>query len=102
MADDLGDADVGCYGRPDIRTPSIDGIAARGVRFLQGYANSAVCSATRTGLITGCYQYRLPVGLEEPISLRRDVGLPPEHPSLPSLLKRVGKATVLVAARVET
>ena len=62
MADDLGYADVGCYGRPDIKTPHIDGIAARGVRFLQGYANSAVCSATRTGLITGRYQYRLPVG----------------------------------------
>ena len=96
MADDLGYADVGCYGRPDIRTPHIDGIAARGVRFLQGYANSAVCSATRTGLITGRYQYRLPVGLEEPISLGRDVGLPPEHPTLPSLLKRAGYSTALV------
>ena len=72
MADDLGYADVGCYGRPDIKTPCIDGIAARGVRFLQGYANSAVCSATRTGLITGRYQYRLLMGLEEPISLNRE------------------------------
>ena len=96
MADDLGYGDVGCYGRLDIRTPHIDGIAARGVRFLQGYANSAVCSATRTGLITGRYQYRLPVGLEEPISLGRDVGLPPEHPTLPSLLKAAGYGTALV------
>jgi len=96
MADDLGYADVGCYGRPDIKTPHVDGIAARGVRFLQGYANSAVCSATRTGLITGRYQYRLPVGLEEPISLGRDVGLPPDHPTLPSLLKKVGYSTALV------
>ena len=96
MADDLGYADVGCYGRPDIKTPHIDAIAARGVRLLQGYANSAVCSATRTGLITGRYQYRLPVGLEEPISLNRDVGLPPDHPTLPSLLKKAGYATALV------
>ncbi len=96
MADDLGYADVGCYGRPDIRTPHIDGIAARGVRFLQAYANSAVCSATRTALITGRYQYRLPVGLEEPISLGRDVGLPPEHPTLPSLLKKIGYETALL------
>lgn len=96
MADDLGYADVGCYGRADIRTPNIDAIAASGVRFLQGYANSAVCSATRTGLITGRYQYRLPVGLEEPISLGRDVGLPPDHPTLPSLLKKAGYATALV------
>src|SRR5712692_4287216 len=63
MADDLGYADVSCYGRPDFSTPNIDRIAAKGVRFLQAYANSAVCSATRTALITGRYQYRLPLGL---------------------------------------
>src|SRR5262249_38882604 len=70
MADDLGYADVSCYGRPDICTPNIDSLAANGVRFLQAYANSAVCSATRTALITGRYQYRLPVGLEEPLRER--------------------------------
>ena len=48
LADDLGYADVSCYGRPDLSTPNIDRIAAEGVRFLQAYANSAVCSATRT------------------------------------------------------
>ena len=62
MADDLGYADVGCYGRPELSTPNIDRIAARGVRLTQGYANSAVCSATRLALITGRYQYRLPLG----------------------------------------
>jgi arylsulfatase A-like enzyme len=95
MADDLGYADVSCYGRPDFSTPNIDRIAANGVRFLQGYANSAVCSATRTALITGRYQYRLPLGLEEPLTVR-DVGLPPAHPTLPSLLKRAGYGTTLV------
>ena len=59
LADDLGFADVSCYGRPDLSTPNIDHIAANGVRFLQAYANSAVCTATRTALITGRYQYRL-------------------------------------------
>jgi len=96
MADDLGYADVSCYGRPDIKTPNIDRIAARGVRFLQGYANSAVCSATRTGLITGRYQYRLRVGLDEPLAANTGVGLPPEHPTLPSLLKRAGYGTTLI------
>jgi arylsulfatase A-like enzyme len=95
MADDLGYADVSCYGRPDLSTPNIDRMAAKGVRFLQAYANSAVCSATRTGLITGRYQYRLPLGLEEPLT-GRDVGLPPEHPTLPSLLKKAGYGTTLV------
>jgi arylsulfatase A-like enzyme len=95
MADDLGYADVSCCGRPDIVTPNIDGLAAKGTRFLQAYANSAVCSATRTALITGRYQYRLPIGLEEPLA-GRDVGLPPDQPTLPLLLKKAGYQTALV------
>jgi hypothetical protein len=70
--------------RTSIRSPP-------SVRFLQGDANSAVCSATRTGLITGRDQYRLRVGLEERLPAGRDdIGLPPEHPTLPSLLKKTG------------
>src|SRR5216117_1063206 len=68
LADDMGYADVACYGRPDLRTPNVDRLAANGVRFLQAYANSAVCTATRVALITGRYQYRLPIGLEEPLA----------------------------------
>jgi arylsulfatase A-like enzyme len=99
LADDLGYADLSCYGRREYRTPNIDRVAAEGVRFTQAYANSAVCSATRTALITGQYQYRLPVGLEEPmngLAQRRNIGLPPEHPTLPSLLKKAGYGTTLV------
>ena len=98
MADDLGYADLSCYGRTDYRTPNIDRLAVGGMRFLQAYANSAVCSATRTALITGRYQYRLPVGLEEPISenSKPNQGLPPSHPTLPSLLKKAGYGTALV------
>jgi arylsulfatase A-like enzyme len=97
LADDMGYADVACYGRPDVRTPNIDRLAANGVRLLQAYANSAVCTATRVGLITGRYQYRLRVGLEEPLGTDvPDVGLPPEHPTLPSMLKKAGYGTTLV------
>ena len=97
MADDLGYADLSCYGRREYRTPNIDRIAAGGVKFKQAYANSAVCSATRTALITGRYQYRLPVGLEEPIAATsRNVGLPPQHPTLPSLLRSAGYGTTLI------
>lgn len=53
MADDLGYADVSCYGRPDFSTPNIDRLAGEGLRFVQAYANSAVCSASRVALITG-------------------------------------------------
>jgi arylsulfatase A-like enzyme len=95
MADDLGYADLSCYGRRDYETPVLDGLAMQGMRFTHGYANSAVCSATRVGLITGRYQYRLRVGLDEPLSTP-GVGLPPEHPTLPSLLRASGYHTALI------
>jgi arylsulfatase A-like enzyme len=98
LADDMGYADIACYGRPDLATPNIDRIAAQGTRFTQAYANSPVCTASRVAIITGRYQMRLPVGLEEPISARTDrrVGLPPEHPTLPSLLRQAGYGTTLI------
>src|SRR5215467_4535998 len=98
MADDLGYADVSCYGQRNYTTPNIDRLATEGLKFTQGYANSPVCSATRTALITGRYQYRLPVGLEEPIGplTPKDIGLSPSHPALPSLLKKIGYGTSLV------
>ena len=95
MADDLGYADVSCYGRRDYQTPNIDLIAQNGMRFWQAYSNSPVCSATRTAVITGRYQYRLPVGLEEPLTWRK-VGLPISHPTLPGLLRQNGYQTALV------
>jgi arylsulfatase A-like enzyme len=99
IADDLGYADVSCYGRREYATPNIDRIAAAGMRFLQAYANSAVCSASRTAIITGRYQDRLSVGLEEPLATRDDgmiVGLPPGLPTLPAQLKKAGYTTALV------
>lgn len=98
MADDLGYADVSCYGQLDYTTPHIDRLASEGLKFTHGYANSPVCSATRTALATGRYQQRLPVGLEEPInaSTPKHIGLPPDHPTLPSLLKKAGYGTALI------
>jgi len=96
LADDLGYGDLSIYGQTDFQTPHIDQLAKQGLRFTQAYANSAVCSATRFGLITGRYQYRLRGGLEEPIAGASDtVGLPPSHPTLPSLLKKAGYNTAL-------
>ncbi|MFT4240701.1 MAG: sulfatase-like hydrolase/transferase [Acidovorax sp.] len=98
LADDLGWADLGVYGATDFATPHLDRLAAQGARFTQAYANSAVCSATRFALITGRYQYRLRGGLEEPIagSNTQGLGLPPEHPTLPSLLRDAGYDTALI------
>ena len=64
----------------------------KALRFTQGYANSPVCSPTRFALMTARYQYRLRGAAEEPINSRSrgstTLGLPPEHPTLPSLLQR--------------
>jgi arylsulfatase A-like enzyme len=97
MADDLGYADLGCYGRRDYATPRIDALAAGGVRMTQGYANSCVCSATRTALATGRYQYRVAVGLQEPINDdNHPYALPMGHPTIASLLRGQGYRTALV------
>jgi len=60
MADDLGFSDIGCYGA-EIRTPNIDSLAARGVRFTQFY-NNGVCCPTRASLLTGLYPHEAGVG----------------------------------------
>ena len=99
LADDLGYADLGCYGARENVSPALDRMAAEGLRFSDGYANSPVCSPTRFALITGRYQYRLRGALDEPLAGaargRDDLGLPPSHPTLPSLLRDAGYATGL-------
>lgn len=97
LADDLGFADLSCYGRRDYQTPVLDALAAQGTRLTQGYANSCVCSPTRVALITGRYQQRLRVGLDEPLPRGGPpVRLPAGHPTLPSILKRAGYRTALL------
>ncbi len=104
VADDLGFADLGCYGSRAADfgpvSPVLDTLAQHGIRFTQGYANSPVCSPTRFALMTGRYQYRLRGAAEEPINSQARgstaLGLPPEHPTLPSLLKDSGYRTALI------
>jgi len=97
LADDLGYGDLSCYGRPDYRTPVLDGIAKQGMKFMSAYAAAPVCTPTRCAYITGRYPQRLAVGLEEPLTIRSstDVGLPPNHPTVASLLKNNGYETAL-------
>ena len=88
LCDDLGYGDLGSYGHPVIETPHLDALAAGGVRFTQFYATSAVCSASRAGLMTGRTPDRagvydwIPAG--SPVHLRR------EEPTIASLLNDAG------------
>jgi arylsulfatase A-like enzyme len=104
VADDLGFADLGCYGGRDATfgpvSPVLDTLAAQGLRFTDGYSNSPVCSPTRFAIMTARYQYRLRGAAEEPINSRSrgstTLGLPTDHPTLPSLLRDAGYRTALV------
>ena len=101
LADDLGYADLGCYGGRSQCSPHLDRMAAQGIRFTDGYANSPVCSPTRFALATGRWQYRLRGGADEPIASRSAraspvLGLPASHPTLASLLREAGYSTALV------
>ena len=103
VADDLGWADLGCYGSRFHRTPHLDRMAAEGCRFTQAYAACPVCSPTRAALMTGKYPARL--GLTDWLPGRADrpdqrllrpvirQQLPLEERTLAEVLKAGGYAT---------
>jgi arylsulfatase A-like enzyme len=96
FADDLGWADLGCFGSTEISTPNLDRLAGEGVRFTHAYSASPVCSPTRIGLYTGRYPGRLRAGLEEPMRTRGELnGIPHSHPTLPKLLAGAGYTTAM-------
>ncbi len=107
VADDLGYADLGCYGGrgfdgtgKESVSPNLDKLAASGMKFTQGYSNSPVCSPTRFALMTARWQYRLRGAMDEPIKSSSKgsttLGLPPGQATLPSMLKGAGYRTALI------
>ena len=97
LADDLGYADLHCYGGRARCSPNLDKLATEGLLFTNGYANSSVCSPSRFAIATGRYQHRLRGGFDEPIaSASAELGLPPGHPTMASYLRDAGYATALV------
>jgi arylsulfatase A-like enzyme len=97
LADDMGYADLSCYGAQGYRTPVLDDLAAQGPRFAQAYANAPICSPTRTALLTGRYQGHYQAGLAEPnTEFKPGQELPLDTPTVASLLKKAGYRTALV------
>ena len=96
LSDDMGYADIGCYGAKDIKTPNIDRLAREGVKLTDCYSNGPVCTPTRCGLMTGRYQQRYGRALEWALlPTNTNTGLLPKHSTIARLLKNAGYKTAL-------
>ena len=93
FADDLGYADLGCFGSTKIRTPNIDSIARDGIRLTNFHVPQAVCSASRTALLTGCYPNR--VGILGALGPNSKNGIKDSENLLPEYLKKLGYSTAI-------
>jgi arylsulfatase A-like enzyme len=94
FCDDLGYADIGAFGAQGYATPHLDRLAREGRKFTRFYVSSAVCSASRAALLTGCYHSR--VGIHGALGPRAKIGLNPSETTLAEVLKTKGYATGLV------
>lgn len=94
LADDLGWAELGCYGNAFNETPHLDDLAKRGMRFTQAYAAAPVCSPTRAALMTGQYPPR--VGITDYLSANDTNFLDPARTTLNEALGGAGYKTGLI------
>jgi len=88
FTDDQGYADLGSFGAKGFQTPNIDQMAKNGMRFTSFYASQAVCSASRSSLMTGCYAER--VGIRGALMPWAKHGLNPDEETIADMLKEKG------------
>lgn len=103
LADDLGYADLGCYGS-EMATPNLDRLARSGVRFTQFY-NQARCCPSRAALLTGRYAHQVGIGamIDGYAKWQRDAAnrpsysdhLSPDSPTIADLLRTAGYRTMM-------
>lgn len=91
FTDDQGYRDVGVFGADDILTPNLDRMAGEGVLLTSFYAAQAVCSASRAGLLTGCYPNR--IGIHNAFMPDSKIGLHPSETTIAEMLKKKGYKT---------
>jgi arylsulfatase A-like enzyme len=89
--DDMGYADIGAFGAKAYPTPHLDRMAKEGRKFTDFYVTQAVCSASRAGLLTGCYNVR--IGINGALGPRSDFGLNPDETTIAEICKQQGFAT---------
>ncbi len=90
--DDQGSLDANCYGSKDLTTPNQDKLAETGIRFTQMYSPSAICSASRAGLLTGRFPAR--AGVPGNVSSKHgQAGMPTEEFTFAEMMKSAGYRT---------
>jgi arylsulfatase A-like enzyme len=92
--DDMGYGDVGCFGATQYNTPNIDRLASNGMRFTNFYVAQAVSSASRAGLLTGCYSNR--VGISGALMPYDSIGINADEQLIPELLSPEGYRSAIV------
>jgi arylsulfatase A-like enzyme len=93
FCDDLGYADLGCFGAKGYQTPNLDKLARQGVRFTDFYVAQAVCSASRAALLTGCYPHR--IGIQGALGPESKLGISSNELTIAEMLKPRGYATAI-------
>jgi len=92
--DDLGYGDLSCYGASQYKTPNLDRMATQGVRFTNFVSAQAVCSASRAGILTGCYPNR--VGISGALMPDAKIGLNPSEEIISEVLKKRNYKTAAI------
>ncbi|MGF1580122.1 MAG: arylsulfatase [Gemmataceae bacterium] len=93
MADDLGFAELGCYGQKKIRTPFLDQMAKEGIRFTQHYAGNAVCAPSRCVLMTGLHSGHTYIRNNKEVRPEGQAPIPDHVLTVAEILKQAGYVT---------
>src|SRR5215470_965498 len=94
LTDDMGYGDLECYGGFPYHTPNINKLASQRMRFTNFNVSQAVCSASRSSFLTGCYPNR--IGISGALSPSAEIALNPEEETIAKLLKQSGYKTSMI------